>query len=55
MTKTNYQKAAKEYAQHYVEYLLDMEGMLGQQIERRLSELVEQKVKEYCERNRIKN
>ncbi|MBR4919936.1 MAG: hypothetical protein IKZ62_01255 [Prevotella sp.] len=47
MIKTNYQKAAKEYAQHYVEYLLDMEGMLGQQVERRLNELIEQKIKEY--------
>lgn len=47
MIKTNYQKAAKEYAQHYVEYLLDMEGLLGQQVDKRLNEIVEQKVKEY--------
>ena len=47
MIKTNYQKAAKEYAQHYVEYLLDMECMLGQQVNKRLNEIVEQKVKDY--------
>lgn len=52
MIKTNYQKAAKEYAQHYVEYLLDMESMLGQQIEKRLNEIVEQKVKEYMSNNK---
>lgn len=49
MTKNNYQKAAREYAHHYADFLLDMEGVVGHQVDMRLSLLVERKVKEYME------
>ena len=49
MTQNKYQKAAREYAHRYVDFLLDMEGVLGHQVDMRLNQLVEQKVKEYME------
>lgn len=49
MINNNYQKAAREYAHHYVDYLLNIEGVLGHHMDERLSQLVEQKVKEYME------
>jgi hypothetical protein len=53
MMKNNYQKAAREYANQYMSFLLDMEGVLGHHVEERLNQLVEQKVEAYMKKNNI--
>lgn len=52
MINPKYQKSAREYAHHYMDYLLDMENVLGHQVDKRLGQLVEQKVREYMENNK---
>lgn len=50
MSNSNYQDSAMEYALWYLEHLLKMEDVMGQRIEQRINELLEQKVREYMEK-----
>lgn len=52
MIKNNYQQAAREYANQYMDFLLDMESVLGHHVEVRLNQLVEQKVEEYMKKRK---
>jgi hypothetical protein len=52
MINNNYQKAAREYANQYMDFLLDVESVLGHHMEARLNQLVEQKVEEYMKKRK---
>ncbi|MBQ9666933.1 MAG: hypothetical protein IJV33_10750 [Bacteroidaceae bacterium] len=47
MTKTKYQESAMKYAKEYLERLLDMEDVVGRNVEKKLDKLVEEKMQKY--------
>lgn len=52
MAKTKYQESAMAYAKNYLERLLDMEDMLGHNVNERIDRMVEQKVQAYLKTKR---
>ncbi|MBP3776119.1 MAG: hypothetical protein IJ069_05565 [Prevotella sp.] len=55
MTKTKYQESAMEYAKDYLERLLQMEDMVGRNVEKRLGQKAERNGKQYPKREHDKN
>ena len=49
MAKTKYQDAAMKYAEDYLERLLKMEDIVGHNVEKKLSKMVEEKFRELQE------
>ena len=49
MAKTKYQDAAVKYAEEYLERLLKMEDIVGHNVEKKLSKMVEEKFRELKE------
>ena len=49
MAKTKYQDAAMKYAEEYLERLLKMEDIVGHNVEKKLSKMVEEKFRELKE------
>ena len=49
MAKTKYQDAAMKYAEDYLERLLKMENIVGHNVEKKLSKMVEEKFRELQE------
>ena len=49
MAKTKYQDAAMKYAEDYLERLLKMEDIVGHNVEKKLSKMVEEKFRELKE------
>jgi len=49
MAKTKYQDAAVKYAEDYLERLLKMEDIVGHNVEKKLSKMVEEKFRELQE------
>jgi hypothetical protein len=49
MAKTKYQDAAMKYAEEYLERLLKMEDIVGHNVEKKLSKMVEEKFRELQE------
>ncbi len=49
MAKTKYQDAAVKYAEDYLERLLKMEDIVGHNVEKKLSKMVEEKFRELKE------
>lgn len=49
MAKTKYQDAAVKYAEEYLERLLKMEDIVGHNVEKKLSKMVEEKFRELQE------
>ena len=47
MAKTKYQEAATDYAMDYLEHLLDMEDVLGRNLDKRLDRLLDEKFRKY--------
>ena len=52
MAKTKYQEAAMEYAKNYLERLLKMEDLVGRNVEKKLDQMVERKIKQYTDKNK---
>ncbi|MBQ9677090.1 MAG: hypothetical protein IJV44_03030 [Prevotella sp.] len=50
MAKTKYQDAAMRYAEDYLERLLKMEDLVGRNVEKKLDQMVEKKVKQYTQK-----
>ncbi|MBR1447943.1 MAG: hypothetical protein IJ588_04230 [Prevotella sp.] len=50
MAKTKYQESAMEYAKDYLERLLDMEDMLGNNVNERIDRMVEKRFQTYLKR-----
>ena len=46
MTKTKYQEAAMKYAEDYLERLLKMEDIIGNNVEKKIKKLAEREVKQ---------
>jgi len=55
MTKTKYQESAMKYAKDYLERLLQMEDMVGRNVEKRLGQKAERNGKQYPKREHDKN
>ena len=49
MAKTKYQDAAMKYAEDYLEQMLKMEDIVGHNVEKKLSKMVEEKFRELQE------
>lgn len=49
MAKTKYQDAAVKYAEEYLERLLKMEDIVGHNVDKKLSKMVEEKFRELQE------
>ena len=47
MAKTIYQESAMEYAQAYLERLLDLEDLVGQRVEEKLRDMVKKEIRDY--------
>lgn len=52
MAKTKYQESAMEYAKDYLERLLDMEDILGHNVNERIDRMVEQRFQTYLMKER---
>jgi len=55
MAKTDYQEAAMNYAMDYLDRLLEMEGVVGNHVEKKLNRMVEQKFKQYIDDKKTEN
>ena len=49
MAKTKYQQAGTDYAKNYLEHLLDIEDMLGHDVNERIDKLLDEKLRQYIQ------